>query len=105
MSFYMKTELDPIETVTRKTWKSVGQALGVSPSDLDLIETEYKSGGSPTEILVKKLKTLPKKPTLREIVQALITCERNDVANYICNFPWEKLKDNKDQPSTVHQTS
>lgn len=101
MLFYVKRELDPIEKVTRKTWRSVGQALKVSSTDLDLIETEYKSGGSPTEILIKKLKTRSKEPTLREFVEALVNCERNDVASYICNWPWKKIQNSKDQPSVV----
>ncbi|XP_078358219.1 uncharacterized protein LOC144642967 [Oculina patagonica] len=99
MLFYVKSELDAIESVSRKTWRSVGQALKVSSTHLDLIETEYKSGGSPTEILIKKLKTRSKEPTLREFVQSLVACERHDVASYICNWPWEKLQKSKDQPS------
>lgn len=82
-----------METITRKTWRSVGQALKVSIKDLDLIETEYKTGKSPTEVLITKLKTFSKEPTLREFVQALITCERNDVASYICNCMLEKTSE------------
>ena len=92
MLFFVKSKLDAIETRTRKTWRSVGQALKVSSTVLDLIETEYQTGRSPTEVLIGKLRTFSKEPTLREFVQALITCERNDVASYICNWPWEKLE-------------
>ncbi|XP_078358248.1 uncharacterized protein LOC144643002 [Oculina patagonica] len=98
MLFFVRKALDPIETPTKKTWWSVGLALKVSSADLDLMKIEYIASGSPTERLVEKLKTFSEIPTMREFVQALITCERNDVANCICNWPWEKIKDKKDQP-------
>lgn len=88
MLFYVQRCLDPPETLTRKTWRSVGLALNVNPGVLDLIEADYKAGRSPTESLLNVLKTFENEPKLTEFVQALILCERHDVAQYINNCPW-----------------
>ena len=89
MLFYVQRDLDPLETRTRKTWRSVGLALNVDPSDLDLIEIDSKHGASPTEILLNLLETFENEPKLTEFVQALIFCDRHDVAQYINDWPWE----------------
>ena len=102
---HVQDMLDAVETSTRRTWRSVGRAFEVSSVQLDLIETNYMARRSPTESLLEILKTsLAKEPTMREFVQALINCGRNDVANYICNCPsWEIAED---QPrNMVHQTA
>ena len=90
MLFYIQKKLDARETWNRKTWQSVGQALQVSCDTLNLIETDYIAEKSPTESLLGLLKTREKEPTMREFVQALITCGRRHVADLICNRPWAK---------------
>ena len=86
MFIYVQTKLDAAETSIRRTWRSVGRAF-VSSDYLDLIEADR---ASPTESLLTILKTsLAKEPTMREFVKALINCNRNDVANHICNWPWK----------------
>ena len=85
---YIQTQLDASETCTRKTWRSVGRELKVHSDTLNLIPPY----GSPTEHLLGYLKTLPKEPTMREFVQALKNCGRNDIAKYICNGPWASTK-------------
>ena len=89
MLFYVQRKLDVPGTPDRKTWRSLGHAMKVSSDDLDLIEGAYKAEKSPTEILWAKFKTFTPEPTMREFVQALIICQRNDVASYICNWQWE----------------
>ena len=86
---YVQKMLDPLETLTRKNWRGVGLLLNVKKEDLDLIETDYKAGKSPTYSLLEKLESLPKEPSMIEFVQALHNCGRNEVANYICNWPWQ----------------
>lgn len=88
MSFYVERKLDASETLTRKTWRSVGLALNVDPRVLDLIEADYKSERSPTQSLLTVLKTFETEPKLTEFVQALILCGRRDVAELINNWPW-----------------
>ena len=88
---FVQTKLDAVETLTTKTWRSIGRTLKLSADILNLIEADYRAGLSPTESLVTNLKTSGKEPTMREFVQALKNCKRYDVANYICNWPWEKL--------------
>ena len=91
MLFFVKKKLDALETLNQKTWRSVGQVFQVSTDDLNLIETEYMARRSPTEGLLDLLKIRMKEPTMREFVEALIICGRHDVADFICNWPWEKL--------------
>lgn len=99
MLFFVQKQLDPVETAQKKTWRSVGLALGVSSETLDLIGTCYKADKSPTEDLVQRLTTRADGgPSMRKFVQALITCERNDVARSICNWPWE-LEENRERPA------
>lgn len=90
MLFHVQHKLDVVGSPSRKTWRSVGRAMKVNSEDLDLIETDYKAGKSPTESLLEKLKTFTPEPTMKDFVKALIICKRNDVANYICNWPWEE---------------
>jgi len=90
MFFYVQRKLDVVGSRDRKTWRGVGRAMNVSSDDLDLIETGYKAERSPTESLLAKFKTFTPEPTMREFVKALVICQRNDVARYICNCPWEK---------------
>ena len=78
-------KLDAPETHTCKTWRSVGRELKVKPDMLNLMEADRRT---PTECLLGYLKTLAKVPTMREFVQALKNCGRNDIARYICNWPW-----------------
>ena len=66
MLFIIQNKLDALRTPTRKTWRSVEQLLQVSSDDLDLIETDYMAGRSPTESLLAKLKNHKKEPTMRE---------------------------------------
>ena len=82
---YVQTQLDASETCTRKTWRSVGRELKAHSDKLNLIQAD---GRSPTECLLEYFKTLAKEPTMREFVQALKNCGRNDIARYICNWPW-----------------
>ena len=91
MLFYVQRKLDVSGTPDRKTWRSIGRVMKISSDDLDLIETAYKADKSPTEILLAKFKTFTPEPTMKEFVQALVICQRNDVASYICNWQWEKL--------------
>ena len=86
---YVQTQLDAGETCTRKTWRSVGRELKVHSDKLNLIQAD---GRSPTECLLEYFKTLAKEPTMREFVQALKNCRRNDIAKYICNGPWASTK-------------
>ena len=86
---YVQRMLDPLEKQTKKNWHSVGQILNVSENDLDLIETDYKAGRSPTVSLIDKLSTFPIVPSMRSFVEALVSCKRYDVATNICNWPWE----------------
>ena len=86
---YVQRMLDPLEKQTKKNWRSVGQILNVSEEDLDLIETEYKAGGSPTASLIDNLNTFSTVPSMRSFVEALVSCKRYDVATNICNWPWE----------------
>jgi len=90
MLFYIQKKLDPLGTSNRKTWRSIGQVFQVSSDDLNMIETEYIARRSPTESLLELLKNREKEPTMREFVQALIICDRYDVAHVICNWPWAK---------------
>ena len=86
---YVQRMLDPLEKQTKKNWRSVGQTLNVSEEDLDLIDTDYRAGRSPTVSLIGKLSTFLTVPSMRSFVEALITCKRCDVATHICNWPWE----------------
>ena len=90
MLFYVQCKLDVVGTRSRKTWRCVGRTMKVSSNDLDLIETDYKAERSPTESILAKFKTFTPEPTMREFVKALVICKRNDVASYICNWPWEE---------------
>jgi len=90
MLFYIQKKLDVLGTYYRKTWRSIGKVFQVSSDDLDMIETEYLARRSPTESLLELLKNSEKEPTMREFVRALIICDRHDVAEVICNWPWEK---------------
>lgn len=93
MVFYVQSELDPMETVFKKTWRSVGLELGVSPKVLEMIKSCYVSQESPTGKLIDLLKGKAKEqPTMREFAQALISCGRNDVAETIIKWPWELAK-------------
>ena len=106
MLFYVQRKLDVQGTPDRKTWRSLGHAMKVSSDDLDLIEGAYKAEKSPTEILLAKFKTFTPEPTMREFVQVLIICQRNDVASYICNWQWEWLLKSVESESPfemVHQ--
>lgn len=87
---YVKKKLDALETSTRKTWRSIGQEFQVSSDDLDMMETDYLARKSPTESLLELLKNREKEPTIREFVEVLIVCGRQDVAAIICNWPWAK---------------
>ena len=89
MLLYIQSRLDTIETPAKKTWRSVGRALQVSSTDLDLIETEYRALRSPTESLLAKLRTFQHEPTMAEFVRALRICGRNDIADYIARCPWD----------------
>lgn len=89
MLFHVQRDLDPPETRSRKTWRSVGLVLNVDPKDLDLIESDYKGNRSPTESLLNKLRTFKYEPKLSEFVNALVACDRHDVAQYINNWPFE----------------
>ena len=91
MHFYVQRKLDVPGSPHRKRWRSVGHAMKVSSDDLDLIEIGYKADRSPTESLLAKLRTFTPEPTMKEFVEALVICQRNDVASYICNWPWERL--------------
>lgn len=91
MLFYVQRKLDVPETPGRKTWRSIGRVMKVSSDDLDLIEAAYKAEKSPTEALLAKFKTFTPEPSMTQFVQALVTCQRNGVANYICNWQWERL--------------
>ena len=82
---YVQKKLDAAESHTRKTWCSVGRELKVNPDTLNLIEADTIS---PTAYLLEALKTSAKEPTMREFVQALKNCARNDIAKYICSRPW-----------------
>ena len=98
--------LDP-DLPGKKGWREVGRHLKVTERDLNLLELQYKSNGSPTESLIETLKTFTLEPSMKKFVEALISCERSDVAKYICNWPWEKhncteLENNK-QPGMVEQ--
>jgi len=104
--FHVQRKLDVVGSQSRKTWRSVGLAMKVNSDDLDLIETDYKAGKSPTESLLEKLKTFTPEPTMREFVEALIICKRNDLANYICNWPWQELfnsAEGENSQETVHR--
>lgn len=90
MLFHVQKKLDVPGSPTRKTWRGVGQALNVHSDDLDLIEINYKAKESPTESLLSMLRTRVEVPTMREFVQALVICDRHDIANFICNWPWQK---------------
>ena len=98
--------LDP-DLPGKKGWREVGRHLKVTERDLNLLKLQYKSNGSPTEGLIEKLKTFTPEPSMKEFVEALISCERSDEANYICNWPWEKRNctelENHEQPDTVQQ--
>ena len=87
MLFYVRRDLDPPETRARKTWRCIELALNVYPRDLNLIGIGYITGGSPTESLLNKLQTSENEPKLTEFVQALIFCDRHDVAQYINDWP------------------
>ena len=90
MLFYVQEELDPVETVDKKTWRSVGRALLVDTKTLDKINTCYQARQSPTESLLQFLKAKgDQEPTMRDFVYALIECKRCEVAQTICNCPWE----------------
>lgn len=86
---HVQKKLDHLEKQSKKNWRSVGQILKVSQEDLDLIETDYKAGRSPTESLLGKLSTFSAVPSMRRFVEALVACDRYDVANNICNWPWD----------------
>ena len=102
MLFYVQSELDPIETVHKKTWRSVGLELGVSAKELDMIKTCYISQESPTEKLIDLLKGKAKEqPTMREFAKALISCRRKDVAEAIINWPWELANNHSTKQSDV----
>ena len=100
--------LDPNPPL-KKNWRQVGHHLNVTEGDLDLLELQYKSNGSPTESLIETLKNFTPEPSMKKFVEALISCERSDVAKYICNWPWEKRNctelENHEQPDTVQQPS
>ena len=106
MLFYVQRKLDVAGKQGRKTWRSVGYAMAVNAEDLDLIETGYKADRSPTEGLLAKFKTFTREPTMKEFVKALVICQRNDVASYICNWPWErcfKSEESENPFEMVHQ--
>ena len=84
---YVQVKLDASETNTRKTWFSVGRELKVESDMLNLMQAEIRSH---TQCLLEHLQTLAKVPTMREFVQALKNCGRNDIAKYICNWPWQQ---------------
>ena len=88
MLFYVQRKLDVPGTLHRKTWRSIGRLMNVSCDDLDLIESVYEARRSPTEALLAKLQMFAPEPTMKEFVQALVICQRNDVASYICNWQW-----------------
>lgn len=101
MLFYVQRKIDVPETPGRKTWRSIGRVMKVCSDDLDLIEAAYKAEKSPTEALLAKFKTFTLEPTMKEFVQALVTCQRNDVASYICNWQWERLFKSVENESPV----
>ena len=86
---YVQRVLDPLEKQTKKNWRSVGQILNVSEEDLDLIDTNYRAGRSPTVSLIDTLSTFTIVPSMRSFVEALVACNRYNVAIDICNWPWE----------------
>ena len=96
--------LDPVLPL-KKNWRQVGHHLNVTEGDLDLLELQYKSNGSPTESLIETLKNFTPEPSMKKFVEALISCERSDVAKYICDWPWEKRNctelENHERPDTV----
>ena len=98
--------LDPNPPL-KKNWRQVGHHLNVTEGDLDLLELQYKSNGSPTESLIETLKNFTPVPSMKKFVEALISCERSDVAKYICDWPWEKRNctelENHERPDTVQQ--
>ena len=81
--------LDPLEKQTKKNWRSIGQILNVSEEDLDLIDTDYRAGRSPTVSLIDTLSTFTIVPSMRSFVEALVACNRYNVAINICNWSWE----------------
>ena len=100
--------LDP-DLPGKKGWREVGRHLKVTERDLNLLELQYKSNGSPTESLIETLKNFTPEPSMKKFVEALISCERSDVAKYICEWLWEKRNctelENHERPDTVQQPS
>ena len=86
---YVQRMLDPLEKQTKKNWRSIGQILNVSEEDLDLIDTDYRAGRSPTVSLIDTLSTFTIVPSMRSFVEALVACNRYNVAINICNWSWE----------------
>ncbi|CAH3034343.1 unnamed protein product, partial [Pocillopora meandrina] len=86
---YVQRMLDPLEKQTKKNWRSIGQILNVSEEDLDLIDTDYGAGRSPTVSLIDTLSTFTIVPSMRSFVEALVACNRYNVAINICNWSWE----------------
>ena len=90
MLFYVQDELDPIETLSMKTWRSVALVLDASPKVGNIVETSNRSMQSPTEPLLQYFKTKgDEEPSMRDFVEALVKCKRHEVARSICNWPWE----------------
>ena len=98
-----------VDQPLKKNWRQVGHHLNVTEGDLNLLELQYKSKGSPTESLIETLTNLTPVPSMKKFVEALISCERSDVAKYICDWPWEKRncteQENHERPDTVQQPS
>ena len=89
MLFYVQSQLDVPGTIQVKTWHSVGLALNVDTGVLKGIETCYRSQQSPTYSLISYLETLgEKEPSMRDFVDALLQCNRYDMAKKICDWPY-----------------
>ena len=66
-------------------WHNVGRKFGLRDEDLDDLELEYKSGGSPVKLLTNLLHARHG-TTLRTFVKVLQELERQDIADGICLF-------------------
>ena len=66
-------------------WRDVGRKFGLRDGDLDDLELEYKSGGSPVKVLTNLLYARYC-TTLRTFVKVLQELGRKDIADGICLF-------------------
>lgn len=66
-------------------WRDVGRKFELPDGDLDDLELEYKSGGSPVKCLIELLH-VRHGTTLRTFVKVLQELKRKDIADDICLF-------------------